>query len=243
MHHSTSSLETWQSFPCSWKGKKMLSVSRLLSSSEMWILAEGAGWNTGQPLSSPASILALNPPSVVGPTWPVNWLSKLKMMVPGLWTWIGPTGTRNHNKWTTNASWCKPAAQLSSTNTTTLFLPKLIITVLICAKCFTRQSWNQSTVPRLAEESGGSCCFAPKEALGKWWVDSFDLWEAFLPPWSEPCSTEDGQQSNHKLYRNEKASTLLYLVAHEQSHCWKPKDRSLISGTRELLLMNRYCGI
>lgn len=114
---------------------------------------------------------------------------------------------------------------------------------LICAKCFTRKSWNESTVPRLAEESGGSCCFALKESRRKWWVDSFDFWEAFLPPWSKTCRAEDGQQNSHKLYRSEQASTFLYLIAHEQSHSWKPKDKSVISGTRELLLMNQYCEI
>lgn len=95
MHHSSSSLDMWQSFPCSWEGKKMLSISPLLSSSERWILGEVVGWNTGQSLSSSSSLFTFSDvfPSTVGPTWPVNWLSKLKITVPGLWTWTGPKET------------------------------------------------------------------------------------------------------------------------------------------------------
>lgn len=96
VHYSSSSLDTWQSFPCSWEGKKMLSISPLLSSSERWILGEDVGWNTGQSLSSSSSLLLDFSdvfPSTVGPTWPVNWLSKLKMTVPGLWTCTGPKHT------------------------------------------------------------------------------------------------------------------------------------------------------
>lgn len=106
MRHITSSLDTQQSFPCSWEGKKMLSVSWLLSSSEMWTVGDDVGWNTSQSLSSSSSLLpliAVFPPLIVGPTWPVNWLSKLKMTVPGLWTWTGPTERRGESKeWTDN---------------------------------------------------------------------------------------------------------------------------------------------
>lgn len=100
-NHSASSLDTWQSFPCSWHGKKMLSLSLLLSSSERWTLEEDVGWKTGQSRSSSSSTSYLSVSAVllsastVGPTWPVNWLSKLKMTVPGLWKWTGPTEAKN----------------------------------------------------------------------------------------------------------------------------------------------------
>lgn len=103
IHHSASSFDMWQSFPCSWEGKNMLSISPLLSSSERGILGEDVGWNTGQSLSSSSSLhsfSAVFPHSIVGPTWPVNWLSKLKMTVPGLWTWTGPTETKRSKECT-----------------------------------------------------------------------------------------------------------------------------------------------
>ena len=97
MHHSSSSsLDMWQSFPCSCEGKNMFSISPLLSSSDRWTLGEDVGWHTGLSLSSSSSgptLSAAFAPSVVEPTCPVNWLIKLKMTVPGLWTWTGPTET------------------------------------------------------------------------------------------------------------------------------------------------------
>jgi len=43
--HSDSTLDMWKYFPCSWEGKKTLSIFLLLSFSERWMLGEDVGDN------------------------------------------------------------------------------------------------------------------------------------------------------------------------------------------------------
>lgn len=163
-HHSASSFDMWKSFPCSCEGKKTSSVSPPPSSLERWILGEGVGWNTGQSLSSSSSWLALSalfPFKSVGPTGPVKWLSKLKMTVPGLWTWTGPKKTKKHIG-------------------DHLVLKHFIIFYeFMRVKKFIWKDLFHSAVPRLASERGDVCCFAV--SLGNWWVDSFALQLPFCP--------------------------------------------------------------
>lgn len=210
MHHSTSSLDTWQSFPCSWEGKKILSVSLLRSSSEKWMVGEDVGWNTGQSLSSSSSsshfpLSVVFPPSTVGPTWPVNWLSKLKITVPGLWKCTGPTEakkTKNKKQVWVSMKWALKlisihhgggTAQLFTATQPHFYMfyclkdPKWV-------KRFTWKSSSHSSVPRLAAESDDGGCFALDESLGGWWVESFDLRDDSLPPWRRTCPSGRGQQ-------------------------------------------------